>query len=122
MLGLVALLLLLPFLSCKEKVEPTPNPLDASRIEGRWVDMTGTLFPDWHYHFDQGLINQQYEQAGAVLADLTYPYATRKDSVFIGGDATNPPRTWVLNFECEEIVEVRQVGVAIGARFWLRRE
>jgi hypothetical protein len=122
MLALLLALLLLPLISCKKDVLPDPSPSDASRIEGRWVDMTGTLYPDWHYHFEAGLLTQSYIKAGATITALTYPYAIRQDTVFIGGDATNAPRVWLLHFECHEITEVVQSAPAFSQRFWLRRE
>jgi len=111
-------------LACRKETPQLfiPDPHDATRIEGHWADMTGTLAPDWHYHFDAGLLTQSYTKAGATLTSLTYPYAIRRDSVFIGGDATNIPRTWLLEFECEEVVMVTQSAAALGQRFWLKRE
>lgn len=121
LLALMALLFTLPFLSC-EKDPPPPNPLDASRIEGRWVDMTGTFSPDWHYNFDNGLLTQTYIKAGATLSELTYPYAIRDSTIIIGGDANNAPREWSVNFECHEVVQITQSQTQIGQRFWLTRE
>lgn len=118
MLFVIAILLVIPLISCKEQHEATPMP----SIDGRWQDLTGTLNPEWHYHFDRGLLLQSYEDFGATLTTLTYPYATRHDSVFIGGDATNAPRVWVLEFECADVVKVRNVGQVLGATFWLKRE
>jgi hypothetical protein len=122
MLALLAALLLLPLISCKKDVLPDPSPSDASRIEGRWVDMTGTFAPDWHYHFNGGLLTQSHIKAGATLTALTYPYAIRNDSIFIGGDLTNAPRVWLVDFECDEVVEISQEAAVMGQRFWLKRE
>ncbi len=110
------------YIGCREH-DPFPfDAHDAHNIEGRWVDMVGTLNPDWHYHFDQGLLTQSYEAFGGTLTTLTYPYAIRADSVFIGGDANNLPRVWVLAFECADVVMVTQTNAGFGTRFWLKRE
>jgi len=117
-----AMLLVALFIGCKEKEDLPLDQFDAQRIEGRWVDMTGTLAPDWHYHFDGGLLTQSYIKAGATITALTYPYAIREDSIFIGGDLTNAPRVWLVDFECDEVVQISQEAAVLGQRFWLKRE
>lgn len=107
--------------ACQKDPSPPANS-DASRIEGHWVDLTGTLAPDWQYHFNQGVVTQSFVHYGAVLSSLTYPYAIRSDTVFIGGDIANAPRTWVVYFQCDEVVEVKQVGLLLGHRFWLKKQ
>lgn len=116
MLALLAALLILPLVSCEK--DPPPQPT----IEGRWVDMTGTFAPDWHYQFQNGLLTQSYIKAGTTITTLTYPYAVRDSTVIIGGDATNPPREWHLLFECHEVVQVTQSATMLSQRFWLKRE
>lgn len=116
----VALLAMLSFISCKK--DPQPSTDYAAGIEGRWVDMTGTFAPDWHYHFEDGLLTQHYFKAGVTLSILSYPYAIRDSTVIIGGDATNAPRGWRLNFECSDVVQVIQYSPQFGQRFWLKRE
>jgi len=116
MLLLIAIALILPLVSCDKDPEPQPS------IEGRWVDMTGTFAPDWHYHFDSGILTQSYIKAGTTITTLTYPYAVRDNIVIIGGDATNAPREWHLLFECHEVVQVTQSATMLSQRFWLKRE
>lgn len=100
--------------SC-EKDPPFPS------IEGHWVDMTGTFAPDWHYHFDDGLLTQEYFVLGVTLASLTYPYAIRDSTIIIGGDATNNPREWTIYFECNDVVQITQTSDQLSPRFWLKR-
>ena len=121
-LATIAILGIIMLGSCKDNDPISHDSHDATRIEGNWVDLTGTLSPDWHYSFDRGLLTMQYEKAGATITTLTYPYATRHDSVFIGGDATNTPQIWTLEFECDEVVKVNRVGALISQEFWLKRE
>ncbi len=111
----LAALMILPFISCKEPEAP-------NTIEGDWIDLTGSIYPDWHYHFERGILTQKYEKFGATLTTITFPYATRGDSVFIGGNSTNDPRIWVLSFECADVVKVQSVSATFGPTFWLTRE
>jgi len=111
-------LLLFPFLlfSCEKDTPPSPT------IEGHWVDMTGTFAPDWHYHFEDGILTQSYVKAGGTLTTLKYPYAIRENKVIIGGDVTNQPREWTVLFECYEVVQITQEATMLHQRFWLKRE
>ena len=118
LLILIVILMLLPLFSCNKD----PDPVEPLSIEGHWVDMTGTFAPDWHYHFEDGLMTQYYITAGATLSELSYPYAIRDSTILIGGDATNPPRTWNVYFECADVVRVTQAHAIMGPRFWLKRE
>lgn len=111
------LLLAILLFQCRETDSSAPYT-----IEGHWVDMTGTFAPDWHYHFDNGLLFQSYVKAGGTLTTLTYPYAIRDSVVIIGGDATNAPREWTLHWECEDVVQVTQSAQVLSQRFWLKRE
>jgi hypothetical protein len=113
------LLLALIFCAC-QKDHPEPNPADASRIEGTWVNMTQAT--DWSYHFQSGLLTQQYTTAGVVITELSYPYAVRDSIVIIGGDLNNAPREWVVFFQCNEVVEITAQNGMIAQRFWLKRE
>lgn len=115
------LLLIAAFVCCQENATVF-DPNDASNLEGKWVDMTGTLPPDWHYDFHNGLLTQSYVNFGSIITSLSYPYAYRGDTVFIGGDATNTPRMLVVYFECEDVVKVNHLGAMINHQFWLKRE
>jgi len=117
---LIPILLLLS--ACAEE-QTISDPYDASRIVGTWRSMVPAN-PDWVYQFDgQGFMRQTFHFGGATLSSLEYPYATRQDTVFIGGDANDPARTWMVRFECDSILEVRNVtpGTLILGQFWLRR-
>lgn len=119
---LLPILLLLS--SCREDTAPTPDPYDASRIEGTWRSMT-PVHPDWEYCFDaQGFMRQTLYGFGATLASIEYPYATRADTVRIGGDQHDPARSWKIRFECDSVVEVVNVtpGQVIFQRFWLKKQ
>jgi hypothetical protein len=113
---------LLICLSACHKDPPPPEPHYAATIEGRWVDMTGTFSPNWHWQFEAGLLTQYYFQANTVITTLTYPYALRDSTIIIGGDATNFPREWDVLFECEDVVQVTQSNTQLSQRFWLKRE
>lgn len=117
------LLLVCLMAACKEEQTPPFNPQDARHLEGHeWTNLTGALHPEWHYCFEGGLLTQRYVEFGATLSTITLPYAIRQDTVYIGGNATNNPRTWVLYFECEDVVQVAEQGPVLSQVFWLKRE
>lgn len=116
------LLLLIGFLvSCKER-DPLEDPIDAARITGTWRSMT-PVHPDWEYQFYNGFMCQTLHDFGLNLASLEYTYATRNDTVFIGGDLHDPARIWKVYFHCDSIVEVRNVtpGTLLFGRWWLKK-
>jgi len=116
------LILLLFVVACRDSDGPVFNPTDATMIEGHcWADLTGTVGPEWCYCFERGLLTQTYYGFGATFSSLSFPYAIRHDTVLIGGDANNPPRTWLLFFECDEVARVT-TSAALNHRFWLKRE
>lgn len=101
--------------SCK-KDEAPPS------IEGHWADLTGSINPDWHYHFDNGLLTQSYIIAGTTITSLTFPYAIRDTVIIIGGDINNPAREWAYSFECNDVLRITEQDHVINRRFWLKRE
>lgn len=104
--------LLLIFLFSCHKEPISPDASDASRIEGTWSSLL-PAHPDWKYDFHKGLLTQSVQDFGQPLSVNTYPYAIRKDTIFIGGDATNAPRWWITKFKCDSLVECKTGGVSI---------
>ncbi len=100
------------------KPDPAPVPYT---IEGAWARLTDPEWKGWHYTFQDNILTMAYHTGPTVVSTLQYPYAERGDTLLIGGDTLNDPQTWVLHFECAEVVEVRQVGAMIGERFWLKK-
>ncbi|MBL7780674.1 MAG: hypothetical protein JNM22_05605 [Saprospiraceae bacterium] len=116
-------LILLPilFLQCQKEM-PEPNPKDASRIEGRWESLLPSN-PEWAYSFEDGFLTQTHTNFGTVLSSQTYTYATRNDTVFIGGSGLNMERRWKVYFHCDSIVEARTAtpGSVLAPTIWLKR-
>ncbi len=79
--------------------------------------------PDWQYAFYGGFMVQRLEEFGATITELEYPYATRQDTVFIGGDLHDPARIWKIDFLGDSVLEVRNIHPAhpFGEMFWLRK-
>lgn len=102
--------------SCKDQDPPVLS------IEGSWSPMI-PAHPEWVYDFREGLLTQSITDFGVVITTLTYPYAVRQDTVWIGGDANNLPRVWLLAFECPDIVRVNNIspGAVLSPQFWLKR-
>jgi hypothetical protein len=113
---LFALLFAVQFLSACKKDEITPS------LEGNWSDLTGSINPDWHYHFDSGLLTQSYVIAGTTITSITFPYAIRDSIILIGGDTNNPAREWAYSFECNDVIRITEQGQVLNRRFWLMRE
>lgn len=98
-----AALLLLAALchGCRDQDPPPPG------IEGAWKQ-TAPESPGWVYYFDNGIVTQQAKGFGASLSFLQFTYAERGDTLYIGGDMVNPPRTWVLYFLGDNDLKVRE--------------
>jgi hypothetical protein len=107
-------LLLLLLSGCAEDQYP-----DTPTLEGSWHRLM-PFGPDWHYHFDGAQMRQTLQEPGLPLVDLEFPYVTRADSIFIGG---NPERTWKIEFVGDSVLEVRDItpGLIIGEMYWLRK-
>lgn len=111
-------LLFLPLflmLACHNEPENIP---DASRIEGHWQSMIPD-HPDWKYDFHDGLLHQQIDDFGIVVAQQDYVYAVRGDTIFISG--TGGQRTWVTYFPCDSLVRVFDITAQVSASIWLKR-
>lgn len=106
------------FAACQKAPEPIPPSLEG----GTWIDLTGSINPDWHYQFDDGLLTQSYVVAGTTITTLTYPYALRDSLIVIGGDTNNPPREWAYSFECHDVLRITERNQVLNRRFWLKRE
>ena len=104
-------------MSCNKEPDP-PAP----GIEGRWTPML-PAHPEWTYDFRDGLLTQSITDFGVMITSITYPYAVRQDTVWIGGTVTDMPRTWLLEFECADIVRVTNIspGATLSTQFWLKR-
>ena len=103
-----ALLALLVF-KCKDK-DPLPS------IEGEWVQ-TAPASPGWVFVFKDGLVTQRAKGFGATLSTLTFPYSEFENLVYIGGDANNLPRTWVVTMLGDMDMKARQMPVD-SSRVW----
>lgn len=88
-------------LSCHD-VEPLPPG-----IEGRWHQLTG-LTGDRYHTLHDNLLTQDTYAAGTLVASLQFTYAQRGDTLIIGGDGTNPPRTWITRLIGDQVMEVRE--------------
>jgi hypothetical protein len=110
--------------ACKKDPDTCGNtdPQDAARIEGRWMSLFPS-HPEYLYSFESGLLRQSHTAFGAVISDNTYTYATRHDTLHIGGDANNLPRTLLLYFHCDSIVEARNIspGAVLAPVIWLKQ-
>lgn len=104
--------------SCRKDVAPLQPPYN---IEGAWTQAS-PVSPEWHYRFDRGLLTQTAVAAGNTIWEYQFPYATRGDTVLIGGDSLNAPRTWVLDWWCDSVVECHIQQAIIAPRLLLRRE
>jgi hypothetical protein len=88
---LVIALLLIAFGWCQSRCRDQ-YPLPPG-IEGQWRQTTS---PYWLLDFDNGLLTQKAKFAGQPLTVLQFTYAERLDTLYIGGDLSNAPRTWLV--------------------------
>ena len=86
-------------------------------IEGAWRQ-TAPASPGWLYTFDNGIVTQRAEKFGATLSALQFTYAQRADTLYIGGDELNPPRTWIIRLLGENDLKVLQRPDDPGQRYW----
>lgn len=110
------IMLMLVAFSCGDGNKP---PLPS--IEGEWRSLIPKQ-PDWRYQFRRGLLTQYTTVGNTTISSKTYPYAERGDTLYIGGDQFDPPRRWLLKWECHTVVEVKQLDVQFPQLWWLRRE
>lgn len=79
---------------------------DPPGIEGRWKQLTGATVPR-EYLLDDGLFTQETLFGSTTVASITFPYAERGDTLLIGGDENNPPRTWITRLIGDGAMEVK---------------
>lgn len=96
------ILLLFCLIACRHDQEPKPT------IEGEWVQLVPN-HPNWEYDISDNLFRQTVTDFGVVLSDLQFPYAQRGDTLFIGGDAANNPRIWIVRLIGERAAEVTEL-------------
>lgn len=101
---LVTALLLLGFgwctTRCRDQYALPPG------LEGQWRQTTS---PYWDIDFDNGILTQKAKFTGQTLTVLQFTYAERGDTLFIGGDQNNPPRTWLLRLIGDNDLKVVEV-------------
>lgn len=116
---LVGVLLLLS--SCRKEDVPL-DPYDATRMEGQWrLLLSG--HPDWQYGFHEGILTQSVTDFGVPITTLQFPYAVRRDTLQVGGDASNLPRTYKVYLHCDSIAEMHNIspGAILAPVVWLKR-
>lgn len=91
-------------------------------IEGDWRQESPLPSQNWRYKFNDGILQQSASIGSTTVVQYQFPYAVRGDTVMIGGDSINPPRTWVLDFWCDSVVQVQPLNVLIAPQLLLRRE
>jgi len=114
----ICLLFALVF-ACNKSDNRPPEP---PGIEGHWVNLTDT-HPDWQYLFDDNILTQYIVDFGDTITSQQYTYATRHDTIIIGGDINNPTRQWQLNFICDSVVIATNItpGTLLAPTLYLRK-
>ena len=97
-------LLMVVVVACRHE-SPLPT------IEGQWKQLVPD-HPAWEYDITDNLFRQTVTDFGVVLSDLQFPYAQRGDTLFIGGDAVNLPRVWVVRLIGDKAAEVQELPTA----------
>lgn len=97
------LLLLLLAISCGDQ-----SSLPVPALEGRWSQLVPD-HPPTEYDFRNGLVTQSTFFAGNTVASLQFVYSQRGDTVSIGGDLNNQPRTWIIRFIGDGAMEAKQL-------------
>jgi len=95
------LLLALSILSCRDQYPDPPG------IEGRWKQLTGITGERYHTLQDN-LLTQETYVGNTLVASLQFTYALRGDTLIIGGDGANQPRTWITRLIGDQVMEVRE--------------
>jgi len=114
---------LLTLLGSCQKETTTADPHDAERLQGEWGNLLPT-HPDWQYNFDDGILKQSVTDFGTIITSFQFPYAIRRDTLLVGGDAINEPRKYLVYLHCDSIAELRNItpGVMIAPVLWLKRK
>lgn len=99
-----------------------PDPVAPERLEGHWLRILPE-HPEWNYDFQDHLLTQYIIDFGDTITLLQFPYATRGDTVLIGGDPQNEPRVLLFNFICDSVANVRDIspGVLISPVMYFRK-
>ena len=107
------------FANCKKEVD---LPQERT-IEGEWAHLL-PVHTDWHYYFNDGLLTQSLPITQVIVTSQVYTYAIRHDTVFIGGNASNAPRVWQVQFHCDSIVEVHDItpGIVVSQVMLLKKQ
>jgi len=110
-IAFAALLALLGFLlsRCKDLDPPPPG------IEGQWRQVTS---PYWMLDFDNGILTQKAKFSGQPLTVLQFTYAERGDTLYIGGDLHNPPRTWLTRLLSDNDLKATEIPADTSIRAW----
>lgn len=96
-------LLLLLALSCGDQSRlPLPS------IEGRWRQLIPEN-PPRTYEFRNGVVTQSTLVGSQVVAWLQFVYSEQVDTIRIGGDPNNLPRTWIVRYIGDCAMEANQL-------------
>lgn len=101
--------LLLLLISCKDLDPPPPG------IEGQWRQVTS---PYWLLDFDNGILTQKAKFSGSALTVLQFTYAERGDTIYIGGDFNNAPRTWLVRLLGDNDLKAVEIPADTSVRVW----
>jgi len=88
-------------LSCRDQYPEPPG------IEGRWRQLTGITGERYHTLQDN-LLTQETYVGNTLVASLQFTYAQRGDTLIIGSDGANSPRTWITRLVGDQVMEVRE--------------
>lgn len=101
--------LLFVLFACRDQYAPPPT------IEGHWRQTTS---PYWLLDFDDGLLIQEAKFGGGTLTVLHFVYAERGDTLYIGGDTNNQPRTWVVRLIGDNDLKAVEIAPETTAPVW----
>ena len=91
------------------------QPVATRSLEGHWQILSPAT-PNWHYVFTENLLEQSVYVGPTKVISYQFTYATRRDTLFIGGDITSPPRVWKYKFHLDSLIELTDItpGVMIS--------
>lgn len=94
---------------CKDQRPPAPG------IEGQWRQVTS---PYWLLDFDNGILTQKAKFSGQPVTVLQFTYAERGDTLYIGGDLHNAPRTWLMRLITDTDLKAVEIPADTTAKVW----